>query len=301
MQRVSQTGLWTQTPPALFPPVLGLFGLGLAWRKADETMGMPSFIGDMILGAVSLLFLLGVVAYGAKLLRRPGVVLDDLRILPGRAGAAAATTAAMLLATTVVPYSTGLAVVVLLIAVLAHAVLAFLVVVVLSPMPLAQRRITPVWHLTFVGFIVAPLAAIPLGAVGASELILTLTIPAALTVWLGHAYVAGRTGTPAPLRPLLAIHLSPICLFGIVLAMLGYLGFAALFGWISVAAMIIYILRANYLTAAGFSPLWGCFTFPLAAFANLMLILGTVSTNFLFLGGLALVGSNAPRAHGHRC
>ena len=80
----------TRTPPAIFPPVFGLFGLGLAWRRAGDTFQMPAALGEMILGAVTLLFVFCALAYGIKVARRPGVIPEDLRVLPGRAGLAAA-------------------------------------------------------------------------------------------------------------------------------------------------------------------------------------------------------------------
>jgi tellurite resistance protein len=47
-------------------------------------------------------------------------------------------------------------------------------------------------------------------------------------------------------------------------------------------------MRAGWLLEAGFSPLWGAFTFPLAAVANFWLVLGGA---WRLPGGLALVAA----------
>ncbi|MBV1869052.1 MAG: tellurium resistance protein [Marinosulfonomonas sp.] len=285
-------GLFRQTPPAIFPPILGLFGLGLAWRRAAEVFGAPTDLAEIILGAVSLLFVFCVLAYLAKLVRDGGVFLRDLKILPGRSGLSGASAAALLFAATLIPYGDTVAKVVLLLGLVAHSAVAFAVVYVLAPAPLPQRRITPVWHLTFVGFIVAPLAAIPLGAEQMSELIMFVTMPLAATIWIGHLVVSWRSGVPAPLRPALSIHLAPLCLFGIVGSMLGYTVLAQVFGWLAVILIAILTLRVRYLTQSGFSPFWGAFTFPVAAFANLMLILSPDNGLFRILGAVSLVAAS---------
>ena len=84
-------GLWRGTPPAVFPPVLGLLALGLAWRRAGPQLpaGVAG-LGEAVLGAATLLALFALVAYAAKVAQRPGVLVEDLRILPGRAGVTAA-------------------------------------------------------------------------------------------------------------------------------------------------------------------------------------------------------------------
>lgn len=291
MQQTGRPGLFRQTPPAIFPSILGLFGLGLAWRHAADAFAAPDMVGELILGGVSVLFLFALLAYLAKVLRKPGAFVQDLRIVPGRSGLSAGTTAAMLLAATLVPYAANLAALVLFLAVLSHTVVAVTVLVVLWSAPLEQRRVTPVWHLTFVGFIVAPVAAIPLGATLISQVILVLTLPMAVIIWVGHAWMTRRKTVPAPLRPLLAIHLAPLCLFGTTAGLLGLTGIAAAFGWLSIVIMAVFVVRTRYLTAVGFSPLWGSFTFPLAAFANLMLLLAIVGAPFKTLGGLGLIAA----------
>jgi hypothetical protein len=152
-------GLWRRTPPAIFPVIMGLFGLGLAWRRAAASLGAPADAGEAILGAVTLLFLFATLAYVAKMLRRPKVVADDLRILPGRAGLAAGVLCVYLLSMTALPYDAGAARMILDAGLALHTAFVVLLLYVFATGPAAQRRVTPVWHLSFVGFIIAALAA----------------------------------------------------------------------------------------------------------------------------------------------
>ncbi len=290
----TRPGLWQQTPPAIFPPILGLFGLGLGWRRAAGAFSVPPALGELLLGAVSLLFVFALVAYLAKVLRRPGTLVEDLSILPGRAGVSTATMAMMLFAAALVPYSAALAKAVLIAALAGHALVIVIVIAVLARAPAEQRRATPVWHLTFVGPIVAPVAGAVLGWTALSQAILAVSILVAGFIWGASLLQLARGArVPPPLRPTLAIHLSPAALLGIVSVLLGYDDLALAFGWLSIVILAVLLVRVRALTEAGFSPFWGAFTFPLAAFANLMLLLaGSHGGLYRTLGGLALVGAS---------
>ena len=280
------------TPPAVFPPILGTLGLALAWRRSAEMLGAPGWIGEVVLGAITALYLFAALAYLAKLFRRPGVFREDLSIVPGRAGLAAACISAMVLAAGLTPYAPGLARVLLALALAGQAAVAIGILQHLWHAPFAARRMNPVWQLTFVGFIVAPVAAIPLGWTGLAELILVLTLPMAITIWVGHGLMMLAADTPPPMRPLLAIHLGPASLLGLGAAGLGMSALALAFAIWSVIIAAILVVRFRYLTVAGFTPFWGAFTFPLAAFTNLMLVMSPVAAPFGWLGAIALAGAS---------
>ncbi|MEE9389523.1 MAG: tellurium resistance protein [Paracoccaceae bacterium] len=288
-----KTGLWHQTPPAIFPPILGLFGLGLVWRRASEVFAIPSAIGEALLGAVSLLFLFAVLAYFGKFVRRPSALVDDLRIMPGRAGISAGSMSAMLFAAVLVPYSNCLGQGALFVGMAAHLIVAAIVVFVLWRAPYPQRRMTPVWHLTFVGIIVAPQAGIMLGMHTISELIVVVSLILAATIWLGNLVGMADTAVPPPLRPTLVIHLAPVSLLGMTAMLVGYPTVGMVFGWLALALALFMLIRVKYLTAAGFSPFWGAFAFPMAAFAGMMMLMAQTSGGiFRILAGLALVGAS---------
>ena len=288
-----KTRLFQRTPPAMFPPIFGLFGLGLAWRRASETYGMPSGIADMLLGGVTLLYLFAVVAYLAKVVQRPGVFHEDLRILPGRAGLAAMMLSGMLLASSLVVYSTALAQVVLALALGGHVLLALTLVRDLVTGPEEARVVTPVWHLSFVGFILSPLAALPLGWGIYNVGVFWATFALAVVVWGISIRQLIKRDVPPPLRPLMAIHLAPASVLGTVAVLMGMPQLGLAFGVLAIAILAGLLIKARWLTTAGFSPLWGAFTFPLAAFSTLMQMLALAGYGDVFriLGGLALVGA----------
>lgn len=284
---------WRKTPPALFPPILGLFGLVTAWLRAPDIFGVPAGIGQVLAGAMVLLFLYTAGHYLAKLFARPGVVVEDLKILPGRAGLAALTMSGMLLAAVLVPFSPLLARFALVVAILGHGAVLILVARALLTGPPEARKVTPVNHLTFVGLIVSAIPAVLLGWLAYATAIFWVTLLAALVIWVLSAVQFSRETPPAPLRPLLAIHLAPASLMGTVATMLGMTGLGFAFGLFAIVLLVALLAGGRWITTAGFSPFWGAFTFPLAAFSSLMMLLAGAGYGELFrlLGGLALIAA----------
>jgi tellurite resistance protein len=286
-------GLWRRTPPAIFPPIMGLFGLGLGWRAAAPAYGLPPAIGDMILGAVALLFVFAAIAYLAKPLRRVGVLVEELRILPGRAGLAAASLSLMLLAASLAPFAPALALGVAVLAFGLHLGLVVLLVYVMRAGPPEGRVVTPVFHLSFVGFIIGGVAANALGYAQIAQGVLwAMLVPAAL-IWAISARQLLRQLPPAPLRPLLAIHLAPACLFTIVAEGAGLGGVAAVFGALAVVLAVALLAVGRWLTEAGFSALWGAFTFPLSAFATALILLSDGQGALGVVAGVLLLIASA--------
>jgi tellurite resistance protein len=121
--------------------------------------------------------------------------------------------------------------------------------------------------------------------------ILAVTLLIAGVIYAVSLAQLGKQGPPPPLRPLQAIHLAPMALFGQAAHLLGLEVTAVIFAVFANVVLAVLLWRARYLTKAGFSPLWGAFTFPLAAYSGLMLALWQVSEVFLVLGGLSLVAA----------
>ncbi len=288
-----QTPFWRRTPPAVFPPLMGLFGIALGWHRAADVFAIGTGWSELILGATSLLFLFLSGSYLAKLIHRPAVILEDLRVLPGRAGLAALTLSVMLMAAGLVPLFPSAADFVLWLGIALHAALAVLVIRVLWSGPAEQRRVTPAWHLAFVGFIVIPLGAVPLGWEGLASYALAATLALASIIYGISLAQILRRATPPPLRPLLAIHLAPVSLFGTAAHLLGLPAVALVLAGLASALLAILLIRARYLTAAGFSPLWGAFTFPAASWCGLMLALAGdgAGAAFRVAGGVGLVAA----------
>jgi len=268
--------LFQRMPPAVFPSIMGLFGLGMALRRGADVYGYPAGLGEFFLGGVSLLWLFGTLGYCAKIAQRPGVLLDEVKTLPGRAGLATMTLGVFLLAAVILPYSASWAYWVLLAGLVIHAGLALLMLRWMLTAPAEARQVNPVWHLHFVGFIFVGLTSAPLGLEALTATVLWGTGAFAVAFWAISLRQMIRQVAPAPLRPLLAIHLSPASLLGIVALQNGQILAAQVFAAIGFVILLALLLNVRWLTVAGFSALWGAFTFPLAAYASLLMMMGGV-------------------------
>jgi len=270
----TRPGLWRQTPPAIFPPVLGLFGAALGWRLAGEQAGaMLAGPAETLLGMVSALCAFALVAYAAKILRRPGALADDLGTLPGRIGLATMCMSLMLAGQTALVYRPGLAAALLGAGLGTHVALIVAVARRLATGPVEARAPSPEWHLVFVGPIVASSALLKLGQTKAAGAVFALALAAAVVIGVLSLTDLMRRRVPAPLRPLLAIHLSPVSLLAGVALLLGHRGLGLALAALAAAVLIALLARLPWLIAAGFSPFWGAFTFPLSAFAGMCLII----------------------------
>jgi tellurite resistance protein len=273
----SRTGFGEQTPPAIFSLILGLFGLSMAWGAAARMSIVPAAISEIILGGVAVVFAIAAVAYGRKLTLRASTLIEDARILPNRGGLAALAVCVSVLAAGLVPISPVWATRVMYVALGLHVLMALLVIYVLVSGPKEQRQVTPLWHLSFVGFIVAAVSAVNLGKYELAEAIFWATLVAAVIIWAVSAVQLVKRVPPAPLRPMLAIHLAPASLF--VTVALGFpaddfptmVMMARVFSIVAMLILLGLLVSLKSLLEAGFSPMWASFTFPMTAFSAAML------------------------------
>lgn len=270
--------LFARTPPAIFPSILGLLGLGLAMRKAAEVLGLSEGVlaglVEAMLGGILILWLVAVAALKTKAIRRFGTLAEDMKVLPGRAGLAAATMSGMATASVLVPYAPQLALVLVVASLAAHFFMAILLLDTLRRLPVEARVVSPAMHLAFVAFVLGAMPLAQLGYTGAAQVIFWITVPIAALIWGISLAQLIRSIPPAPLRPLLAIHLAPAALFTIVASQIGQSVLAQSFAAFGMVIFLALLAGAKWITAAGFSPLWGAFTFPTAAFATALLTLG---------------------------
>lgn len=270
--------LFARTPPAIFPSILGLLGLGLAMRKAAEVLGLSEGVlaglVEAVLGGILILWLVAVAALKTKAIRRFGTLAEDMKVLPGRAGLAAATMSGMATASVLVPYAPQLALVLVVASLAAHFFMAILLLDTLRRLPVEARVVSPAMHLAFVAFVLGAMPLAQLGYTGAAQVIFWITVPIAALIWGISLAQLIRSIPPAPLRPLLAIHLAPAALFTIVALQIGQSVLAQSFAAFGMVIFLALLVGAKWITAAGFSPLWGAFTFPTAAFATALLTLG---------------------------
>lgn len=269
-----QPALFGRTPPAVFPPILGLLGLVVALRQALARLGLDLGPADLLAGLAVALWLFATLAYAGKVARRPGVVMEDLRVLPGRSGLAAMTMGGMVVATLLSVYSAELAPGLLLVALVGHGVLAALLVRLLLGLPPEARAVNPTLHLSFVGFIVAAPAAVSLGWSGLAEGLFWGSLAVAAAIWGLSLRQFARAVPPAPLRPLLAIHLSPLALLATVAGLLGKAEIGVLLAGLGLVYALVLAAAWRWVTEAGVTAMWGAFTFPMAALATALMVSG---------------------------
>lgn len=285
-------GLWRRTPPAIFPPIMGLFGLGLAWRVLALAPGLRPLepIGEAILGATLLLYGFALIAWASKPLRRPAVAIEELRVLPGRAGMAAMVLCLVLSGAALRPYAPSLALALVTLGLVALAALGLAIAWVLLTGPEEQRVVTPVFHLSYVGYILAPITLVPLGHAQIASGILFASIAIAGMIWAISLRQILTRVPPAPLRPLLAIHLAPASFLAISSALLDHGALATGFALLALVLFTLLLVNLRWLTAAGFSPLWGAFTFPIAGAASASIL--ALGVPGLWIGATLVLGAS---------
>lgn len=281
------------TPPAIFPTVLGLQGLALAWMRAAGTFNLPIEIGQLLLGVSVSILVFTSASYALKFMRRPGVFAEDIRVLPGRTGLTTMFLAYYAAAAGLTNAFPSWAPVFFGIGFLGHVALVAGILSFFEGAPPEQRQVNPAWHLHFVGFIVGAMAAVPMGLTTLATVIFFPTLFMAAVIWAVSFVQFLRASPPPPLRPMLAIHLAPASLLGIVAGLLGFVQIATFMGALGGVLLLAMILGARYLTKAGFSPLWGSFTFPVASFATLCMMLSATGPSWLFrpVAGVVLVAA----------
>ncbi len=282
--------LWRSTPPAIFPVILGLVGLSLAWRGLGLSFGLTSGLGDILLGVSTMILVFFALSYAAKLIARPAVLMEDLKSPPGRAGLSAISMSLIVLAAGLLPFG-ELARYVWWFGIILHVVIVTFVVKAMSKSPPEGRSVTPFQLLPFVGLVTAPLAGVALGYGLLSQLLTYISLVAFAVILFQLTTKFIRTRPPEPLRPTYAIILAPLSLFGIAFGQFGpEIGFTVFYiaVWAYAIALLVF---AKWLTKAGFTPMWGSFTFPLATFTNINIMAmakgyGLVATTGAIAGGL---------------
>lgn len=269
-----QVPMFANTPPAIFPPILGLLGLAVALRVALSLLDLGPELADLASGVALPLWAFGFCIYVFKISRRISVINDDLKVMPSRSALAAGTLGGMTAAAHLAVFSYDAGLWLMAAILILHTVLVGLTVRTLVKLPPEGRAVNPGWHMTFVGFIVAAPAAVALGQDGLARALLYATMPVALAIWGASLWQLSRRIPPAPLRPMLAIHLAPASLLSISASLTGHDLLATIFAWAAVVILLTLGAGLRWITEAGFSPLWGAFTFPLAAASTALMLQG---------------------------
>jgi len=288
-------GSWlAHLPVAQFAAIMGIGGLGLAWRKAAERLAAPALIGEAILALAALLFALILLAYLAKTIRHPALVAGEFAHPVRSNFFATFSISLMILASALFPYAPDPAHVLWALGAALQMGLTLRLMSrwVLAPHDYAQFN--PGWFVPVVGNIIAPLLGVTLGHTEIAWFFFSVGLVFWLVLFAAlFERLVFHPPLPARLAPSLFILIAPPAV--------GFLGYQALNGHqLDILARLLFF-TALFITLLvllcwplwrklPFGVTWWAFTFPLDAMALASLdyagLIGHTSAHWL--AGLAL-------------
>ncbi|WP_119422163.1 C4-dicarboxylate ABC transporter [Desertibaculum subflavum] len=263
--------LLQRLPVALFGAVMGLAGLGLAWRRAAAAIGAPPAVGETLLLLAALVFAVVLLAYAAKLLRhRTAVAAEFVHPLAGSFFAAIAISA-LLLAAGLTPHAPDAARALWIVGAAGEYLAAIAAVRGWIVRATPREAANPAWFVPVVGCIVAPIAGAPLGFAGASWILFGTGIVAWLFLMpMVVQRLVFEAVVPAPATPTICILIAPPAVGFTALDILagGNAGAPAhiLFGG-AVFFAALALSMAPRIAQAPFGVPWWAMSFPSAALA----------------------------------
>lgn len=296
----AQESAWLQhVPVPLFAMVMGVAGLGLAWRKAHETLAMPQVVGEVLLVLAALLFVLVLGLYGAKALKHRPAMLDEFNHPIRQNFFPTISISLLLLALAAYPYSAAVAEGMWIVGAALHLVFTLRVIGRWIVHKHDIAHLNPAWFIPVVGNIIVPVLGVRLGhvevswfffSIGAVFWLLLFTIVLYRVIFHEH-------DLPPRLIPTLFILLAPPAV--------GFLAYLALNGGqldgfarvlVSVAVFLFLVLASigKRFLALPFAVSWWAYTFPLDALSLAVLQYGHLKPHGLVAGfatGLLLVTS----------
>jgi tellurite resistance protein len=282
----------------VFASVMGIAGLGLAWRTAVPVIDVPAAIGEGLLALATLLFLILAALYATKSVRATALVRAEYADAATSSNFGTIVIAISLLAAGAVPYSTALATALWIIAVVSGAglLLALLGTWIAEPVPTA--KITPTWFIPVVGNATTAFAGTALG----HDQVAWASFALAVFFWLVlQPLVFYRLIFAEPLPPRAAPTLGVLVSSPAVMASAWFVltgGGGPVFATLLVGAVFLALLAVrlrNLTKGMGFSiTAWG-YTFPAAALAGALVryhasVPGPISA---VLAQLGLAGASA--------
>jgi tellurite resistance protein len=258
-------------PAAQFAMIMGIGGLGLAWRKAAEGLGASALIGEAILALAALLFALILVGYLAKAVRHPKAVAAEFAHPVRSNFFATFSISLMILASALFPYAPQPA----------HGLWALgaalqmgLTLRLMSRWVLAPHEyahFNPGWFVPVVGNIIAPVLGVTLGHAEIAWFFFSVGLVFWLVLFAAlFERLVFHPPLPARLAPSLFILIAPPAV--------GFIGYQPLAGHtLDVLARILFF-TALFITLLvllcwplwrklPFGVTWWAFTFPLDAMA----------------------------------
>ncbi|CAN5320402.1 dicarboxylate transporter/tellurite-resistance protein TehA [soil metagenome] len=279
-------------PAAFFGMVLGLIGLGGAWRVAHRVWQLPAVIGESIMACGSMVWAIVMILFALKWLMARDAALTEARHPVQCCFIGLAGVSTMLVALAVLPYSPTSASVMFVAGATFTIVFAVWRTGLLWQGGRDPATTTPVLYLpTVAGGFVTAIGASTLGQIEWAQ----LAFGVGLLSWLAiESVLLHRLYTlpsmPPPLRPTLGVQLAPPAVGAV--AWLSVNGGApdlvahALVGY-ALLQILLMLRLARWIHAQPFSPAYWSFTFGVTALA-------TAGLQMVEAGDAGAVASLAP-------
>lgn len=269
----------------VFPLVLGLAGLSLAWSKAHQVIGVPLAVGDaiLILSAVAFAVLIGL--YAVKFVYCRGVVLSEFNHPVTMNFFPTISVALLLFSVGTTQRQMELAEGLFAVGAALHLILTLVIVNRWISREFEIIAFNPSWFFPAVGNIIAPIAGAKLGFVEVSWFFYSV----GMTFWVVlFTVILYRIVFHAPLNTTLV----PTLFMFIPPPAFGFMAYCALNGgivdpvckvlyYLSLFMTLLMLTRAGHFLKVPFAMTCWAYTFPLAAIA-------TASLEYLRVTGLGM-------------
>lgn len=257
-------------PVTLFASVMGLAGLGLAWRKGAALMGLPSMVGEAVLAVAALAFIAAALTYGIKAARYFPAVVGEFNHPVRSAFFSTIPIAILLLASGLYPYAAPAAFALWVVGAVLQLTLTVRLIVRWMVHKQEINHVNPAWFIPIVGNIIVPILGVRLGQMEVSWFFLSVGLLFWLPMLTIILYrVIFHDALPPRLMPTLFILLPP--------PSIGYVAYVGLSGAEDAFALVlvngalfltlVLLAKAKSFIGLPFALSWWAFTFPLDAVA----------------------------------
>jgi tellurite resistance protein len=258
----------------MFASVLGLAGLGLAWREAAGTFGFTLALSDLFLGFAAGFYIAVLALYGLKAYRHPDATVDDFNDPIRGCYFSAAGMGLLLLSSAAAPHSMGLAEALWIIGAPVNLAITIAIVHGWMSREFHMHHATPIWFLPIAGNLLAAIAAPQVGYGEAGWMIFAVGLVFWFILQVIIFYrLLFHEPMEQPLRPTIVIMLAPPSLAAVAYQVLtgGALfgaagGFATMLYGLALFIGALLILQIPMLMRLPFGLSSWSYTFPLSAF-----------------------------------
>ncbi len=281
-------------PVAWFAMIMGLGGLTIAWRKAEDLLTLPISVSPWLLGLTTAMFILLAAMYAVKLVKYRAAAIAEwghpvkMNFVP------TVSIALILLSIAWQPVSLPYSKLLWLSGTVLHLILTLYVMTQwMHHSKFEITHINPAWFIPVVGNILVPIAGVAHAPIQVSWFFFSIGLvfwPPLLTIILYRVIFHGSL--TERLMPTLFILIAPPAA--------GYLAYVKLIGGADAFAYVLYhtalfftlllFAQAAWFSRLKFNLSWWAYSFPLAAItiATLDMFQNTGNIGFIRLAGVLL-------------